>query len=242
MVVEKNEVEIGKLFQWGRVFEVVTGKNEVEALVYMRILGDADSNKARVYALRKSAELRRNLSTEGTDENVVLIRSIDEMDEKDLINYIGLFSLRDIRNNGFKEVKVSRPVQPKSNASLAKMEKYQQEIDEYPEKMQKALEKYMKKELEVLKKSLEGKSKEELYKEYKSSLTNDLCEHEALRAYNDMSVYLGCYTDDTYSKRFFGSFDEFDNLDTDLKNKFKAAYQSLEIPQDELKKLRAATP
>lgn len=242
MVVEKNDVDISRLFQWGRVFEVVTGKDKVEALVYMRILGDADSNKARVYALRKSAELRRNLNTDGTDENMVLIRSIDEMEEQDLINYIGLFSLREIRNNGFKEVRIPRPVQPKSNASLAKMEKYQQEVDEYPGKLQKALEKYMKKELDALKKSLEGKSKEELYKEYKSSLINDLCEHEALRAYNDMAVYLGCYTDDTYSTRFFESFDKFDNLDTDLKNKFKAAYQSLEIPQDELKKLRAATP
>lgn len=242
MAIEKNDVDISKLFDWGRVFEVTTGKSKKRnALIYMKLLGDADINKARVYALRKSAELRRNLSTEGTDENLVLIRGIDEMEESDLLNYIGFFSLREIRNRGFREVRITRPVEPKSNASLAKMEKYQKEVDEYPGKVQKALEEFMQKEVELLKKSLEGKPKEELYKKYKSDLITELCEQEAVRAYNDMTTYLGCYKDDTYTEKFFESFEKFDNLPSDFKQQVRAAYLSLEIPQDELKKLREAT-
>ena len=48
----------------------------------------------------------------------------------------------------------------KSNASLAKMEKYQEEVDNYHTRLREALEKYTKKELETLQKTLEQKDKE----------------------------------------------------------------------------------
>jgi hypothetical protein len=239
--VEKNDVEISKLFTWGRIFEVVNSENEVEARIYMRLLGDADANRARVHALRKSAELRRKLLDESSDERMSFIKPFDSMEVEDLQNYVVVFSMREITNDAYKNISVPKPKPPKSNASLAKMEKFQREVDDYPTQFKNAVEKQMQKEVAKLKKSLETDSKEVLYKKYMNTLIDELCEQEAINAYRNMELYLGCYKDSEYTEKFFPSFEVYDNLDTQVKLDFRAAYERLDIKTDELKKLREAT-
>jgi hypothetical protein len=241
MELEKNDVDISKLFDWGRVFEVVNPEGEVEALVYMKLLGDADSNRARVYALRKSAELRKSLWDESNTERWIYLKSIYELEHEDLINYIVFFSMRDINNRALKEVSVPRPKQPKSNAPLAKLEKFQKELDSYPDQLGKALVEFKQKEVEKMKTFLQTEDKEVLYKKYVKALIDEFCEQEAMKAYRDYEVYLGCFKDDSYKVRFFASFEDYDNLDTQIKNDFRAAYDTISIGTDQLKKLREAT-
>lgn len=248
-VVEKSDVDIRKLFQWGRVFEVVDPLKEdgTVALVYMKLLGDADLGRARVYAMRKSAELRRKLKDLDSDERVAYVRDINEVDKKDLINLITIFSGREIANKAKDKVKITPPRPPKSNAKLEKLEQFQKAVDEYPEKRTKAINDAIAKELLDLADSLENRSKEDLYREYVKLLIDEFCEREAIVAFEDMQTFLGCYTDDTYETRFFvnrdgeESFEEFNNLEPSIKTMFKDAYRSLDIEMSELKKLRRAT-
>lgn len=248
-VVEKNSVDIQKLFGWGRVFEIVNPTNEDEStLVYMKLLGDADLGVARVHAMRKSAEMRRKLKDDNSDERVAWVRSIEEVTVPDLVNLIVVFSGREIANVARAKVKLPTPKPPKTNAKLEKMEKFQEEVDKYPEKKSKAIAEAISKEVDNLKKSLETKSKEELYREYVKLLVDEFCEREAITSFEDMQTYLGCYTDDTYKTKFFRdsetnepSFDEFNNLEPSIKAQFKDAYRSIDIELSELKKLRRAT-
>lgn len=241
MEPEKNDVDISKLFVWGKEFHITNGKGEIEATVYMKLLGDADVNRARVYALRKSAELRKDLSNPDSDLRWATIQQIETMTEDDIANYILVFSMREISNTALKAIDIPFPKQPKSNASLAKMEKYQQEVDEYPAKRAEEVNKFVQKEVVKLKKSLLTQDKEILYKQYVNSLINEFCEREALRAYADMELYLGCFKDSDYKERAFATFEDFDNLDPSNKEEFKKAYDSLGIGMDDLKKLREAT-
>jgi hypothetical protein len=241
MEVEKNDVDISALFTWGRVFEVTNQEGNVESLVYMRLLGDADVNKARVHALRKSAELRRKLMDEDSDERLAYIKSIEELSLEDLKNYIIVLSMREITNASYKNIKVKKPVQPKSDASLAKQEKYQAELDEYPAKVRDAISVQMKKEVEALRETLASETKEGLYKKYVTTSIVELCEQEAINSYRNIEVYLGCYKDDEYKERYFSSLEEYDNLNTQVKIDFRAAFERLDIKMEELKKLREAT-
>ena len=241
MEIERNDVDINKLFNWGKVFVFQDGQGNDEALIYMRLLGDADVNKARVYALRKSAELRRELSDKDSDMRWATIKDIDALTEDDLVNYILIFSMREIQNNALRSVDVPFPKQPKSNARLATLEKYQKEVDEYPSKKAEAVAKVMHKEVEKLKKELLSEGKETLYRKYVNTLIDEFCEREALRAYSDMEVYLGCYRDDNYTDKFWPTFEQFDNLLTEQKTIVKEAYGKLSLGSDELKKLREAT-
>lgn len=242
MEVEKNEVDIEKLFTWGKEFDIEDSEGKVLAKVYMRLLGDADTNKARVYALRKSAELRKELSDVDSDLRWATIKQEDTMELEDLYNMITVFSIRQITNEASRQVSVPAPKPPRSNAALSKLEKYQKEIDEYPAKRAEAINKYIKKEVEVLRAFLAKEDKSALYRRYVNTLIDEFCEREAIRAYSDMEVYLGCYKDSDYSERFFSSFDKFDNLDEAQKDMFKTAYSRIGIGMDELKKLREATP
>jgi len=238
---EKNDVDISKLFYWGKVFDLLNSSGESEALVYMKLLGDADVNRARVYALRKSAELRKQLSDTDSDIRWAVIRQMDAMEVQDIINYILVFSMREITNGALKSVDIPLPKPPKSNASLAKMEKFQKEVDEYPTKRADAINKVIQKEVMKLTKYLETESKETLYRKYVNTLIDEFCEREAMNSYNDMEIYLGCFKDDEYKEHFFASFEEYDNLDGNQKAEFKKAYSQLGVGMDDLKKLREAT-
>jgi len=241
MDAERNDVDISRLFVWGKTFELLDSKGVVQALVYMKLLGDADVNRARVYALRKSAELRKELSNVDSDLRWATIQQMDVMTEEDLANYIIVFSMRDITNTALKEVDVPFPKAPKSNSSLAKMEKFQAEVDAYSQKKADAVNAFIKKEVDKLKKFLLTESKEVLYKRYVNTLIDEFCEREALRAYTDMELYLGCFRDENYKEKSFSSFEDFDNLGEETKNEFKKAYGTLGVGMDDLKKLREAT-
>ena len=239
MEVEKNEVNIEKLFNWSRVFEI--GEEENPIFIYMKVLGDADLNKTRVHALRESAKLRRELRDPNSDQYLVAIRDKEDLSKEDLVNYNVIFSAREITQNVWKNVKVPYPKQPKSDASLEEQERYQKEVDDYPKKKEEEFRKAINESESKLKKELQSKSDDDLYILYKKSVTNELCEQKAISAFKEMSVYLGCYKDDEFKDRFFESFEQLQNLEPAQKVEFLSAYQTLEMGTDEIKKLREAT-
>jgi len=241
MTVEKNDVDISKLFMWGKKFEITDMQDTVITTVYMRLLGDADLNRTRVYALRKSQELRKKLRDVNSEERLLYVMDKDETSKDQLISYIISFSMRDINNRAYKEVKIPRPKQPKSDAKLEKMEKYQQEIDDYPKKVGEAIGKFLNAEVTKLKKALDAESDASLYGMYVSLLIDEYCEQEAYRAYKDYELFLGCYKDEEYAERAWNTFEDYDNMPPEIKDQFKAAYQTLDVPTDDLKKLREAT-
>src|SRR5688572_17792334 len=125
--VEKNDVDINKLFIWGKKYDIVNAQGEVVYEVYMRLLGDADLNRTRVHALRKSQELRKKLRDVNSDERLLYVREKDELSKDELIYNVIALSMRDINNRAVREVKIPRPKAPRSDAKIEKMEKYQAE-------------------------------------------------------------------------------------------------------------------
>ena len=243
-IVEKNDVDISKIFDWGRVFEIVNPRDDsVESLVYMKILGDADLGIARVYALRKSSEMRRKLRDTDSDERIAYIKDSSELTKDELVNLGVAYSSREIIQQARQSVKLQSPKPPSSSASLEKMEKFQKEVDAYPAKKKALILKATEEGLDAIRKELGEKSLEDLYIKYVKLLIDEMCEQEALQAFKNMQVYLGCYKSDEYKteNRYFSSFDEFSNLEPVSKQRFKDAYDSIEIEMGELKKLRRAT-
>lgn len=242
-VVEKNDVDITPIFNWGRVFELIGDSDEKpEAIIYMKLLGDADLNRSRVFALRESGDLRRRLKDKTSDEYLAYIQDINDVEVSDMIGLITVFSLRDITKKAKDQVFIKRPKSPKSDASLEEMETFQKEVDEYPKKREDAIKSFIEKETALLRESLQKESKDAVYGKYIKLLMNELCEKKALDSFREMQTYLGCYKDSEYKEKFFGSFEEFANLPTEMKNRFMDAYSSLDIDPTELKKLRRATP
>lgn len=238
--VEKNDVDISPIFAWNKEFSIEGENGNIS--VYMRIVGDADINKARVSALRRSAELRRKLRDENSDERFAFVRNIDEVDEDTMISVVIVFSMRDLTEQSKEEVKLKIPKQPRSDAKTELHEQYQAEVDAYPAKYQEELRKIIEVKIEKLKKDLKKLSREALYKKYEQALIDELCERELMTAFREWTTFLSVYRDPELRVKFFDTFEEFANLPSDVKSDFIKEYSLLELTIDDLKKLRPVTP
>jgi hypothetical protein len=237
--VEFNDVNVAPLFAWSREFEVVW--DEIKVPVFMRILGDADLNRARVAALRKSAELRRKLKDIDSDERMAFIKDMDDLSVDQIVAVVAVFSMRDISERAQSKLKIKAPKQPRSDAKTSAHEKYQEEVDSYPARRQAELRSLLEKEVDILKKSLEQEPKEVIYKKYVNSMIDEMCEQEQLREFKAQCCYYGSYKNQELTERLFPSYEEFSNLQSDLKQQFLVEYAKLEMSGEELKKLQQVT-
>ena len=239
-IVERNDVDISPLFSWSKEFVVTSNGNETP--VFMRLLGDADMNRSRVAALRKSAELRRKLRDVDSDERLAFIKDIEDIEVESLVAVITVFSMRTLSEKAQSKSKIRPPKPPKSDAKTSVHERYQAEIDSYPIRRQEEIKELLNKEVEAMKNSLSAESKDTLYVKYVNAMIDEICEQELLKEFKAQCCYYGTYADSDLSKRLFSSFEEFDNLQPGLKQQFITEYSSLELHGEDLKKLQQVTP
>ena len=239
--IDKNDVDISKLFQWKAKFTVYDDRAGNSIETFVKVVGDTELNRARVYALRKSAELRKKLKTEDSDERLAFIPEIEFLDKQILLENLVLYMTKQLTLDTIKEVKVPLPKEPKTDASLEAQEKYQKEIDDYPEKREQEIRKVVEKKLSIARKNMDRKSKEELFKEFESHHINYLCENEMVSSYREMCTYFGTYKDENCKERLFPTFEDFQNLPSEIKIQFLENYSALEIGGEDLKKLLGVT-
>ena len=232
--IEKNDVDISKLFAWGMSMDLPTPKGN--RTVWIKILGDADVNKARIYALRKSAEMRRKMVDVDSDERVALIPLLDTANKNEVVELLLTLRVKEISEVAVESVELKYPAEPKSDASLEKQEKHQEVIDNFPEYVAELHRKAIDKEVTKERKRLKKLSTEELENLHIETLVGHVCETEMYKAFQDRSVWLACFQDEKYILPLFTEFDDFLNLPTDVKNQLVDFYGTLSIDIDTLKK------
>jgi hypothetical protein len=241
MDIEKSDVDLSKLFRWEGEVEIKDQKGDVATKVYMRIVGDKDLNQARVYALRQSADLRAKLRDKESDEYKAFIREALAADKENLLAGIKLLSMEEITRQARENVVVKFPKEPDTNASLEEQEKYQKTVDEFPEKFGDLVRKEAEKILKNLEKDLKKLSDEEIQNEYVSKTINYVCTQEMNRSFVDRCVFGATYRDSEFKEKYFLTFDNYENLATEVKEQLREGYQNLELGMQEIKKLPEAT-
>ena len=144
MNAEKNDVDVRRLFSWGTAFELSNPDTEEITMVYMRLVGDEDMNKARVYALRESKKLRETLRDTSTDESIALIPSFNDIPNKDIVEMVAMFSTRAMSKRAIRDVSMPLPKEPKDSATLEEHEEYQNKLDMYEGELELARIKYVR--------------------------------------------------------------------------------------------------
>jgi len=240
--VEKNDVDIAELFKWNKEVEIEDAVSGLKVKFYMRLLGDADLGKARVFAYRKSAELRRKLKDPNSDERVSLLVELEDFsDNKEvIINSILILRMQDLYQDAIRSVNLPEPKEP-SKEDLEKWEEYQKEVDEYPQRYKEAVTKEAEKIREEDMKELSLKSIDELYKTYESEVIGKLCQEEMNDNFYNMTIYLSTFRDKNFKVSAFKNFENYDNAHRNLKAKLKEEYRKLELGIETLKKLQEAT-
>jgi hypothetical protein len=239
--LEKNDVDISRLFHWGDVLEINNLMGETVIRIYMRVIGDADVNRARVFALRKSAEMRKRLRDPKSDEHLAYLPDFDTVNKEDLVESLLLMRIKDVTSQSTRSLEFKIPLEPDVDASLEEQEKYQKEMDDWPDKVDKMLKKAITKSMDKERERCMALTEKELIKEYTQATIERLCENEMFSAFQDICVYFSCYRDKKYKTKMFKSVEEFQNLPSEIKEKIVDFYNSLAIDLESLKKLPEAT-
>lgn len=233
--IDKNDVDISRLFYYQDKFELKL-KDDKTLPVYMRVIGDAELNQARVFALRESASLRKKLRTENSDEALAYLPDLDAIDKDDLVKVILASSYNDIIREANNEVKFNLPTEPKSTASLEEQEEYQEQVDNFDAEYNKLLTNKIEELVKIEEERLQKLSIEQLRKEAINKVINQLCELRMVERFQAMCTYFGTYRDPNYKERMFKSFDQFDNLPKSIKEQLTKFYNQLELDEVTLKK------
>lgn len=240
--IEKNDVDISKLFLWNREVEIKNDAGEVLKTVWMRLVGDADLNRARVISLRESSKIREALKTENSDEHMAYIAPLKFSNKENIIAGIKLLNMGDYMDEARTGVIVKFPVEPASDASLEEQEKYQKTIDEFPLRWDKDLDKELKKIDKRESAKLSELDEETLKKEYVDKLIGYICQSIMNSTFHSYCTYFGTYEDQKFRRKAFRSYDDYSNISPKTKQQLEDAYKELEIAVPELKKSQGATP
>ncbi len=232
--IEKNDVDISKLFKWGQSMTLATPKGNVT--IWLKILGDADTNRARIYALRRSTEMRAKLLDLDSDERIALIPVLDISNKTKVVELLLTLLVKEIAAEADKNVKIVYPKEPTSSASLEEQEKHQAVIDDFPTYVTNLTKKAINKEVVKERKRLNKLSKKELEELYIETSVSNICEGEMYNAFQNKAVSMSCFQDDNYIVPMFSDFNDFLDLPTEVKNQIVDFYATLAIDVDTLKK------
>ena len=233
---EKNDVSLDKLWKYGNKITILDRKGTT-ATLFMRLVGDAELNRARVFALRKSAELRNKLRDVTSDEYIAYVPEAGSIERGVLQNTALTLCIQGFTREALRDLPpIPLPAEVKADATLEEQEEHQKEVDAYPQRRSDSIRDFVARRVDEETKALDKLTDQELANHYKKLIINDLCEQEMLKRYQEMCIYFGTYKDKNYSERLFTSFELFDNIPSDVKDQLSDAYTNLDISAEELKK------
>ena len=232
--MEKREL-LEQLFTYTKELPILDHKGEVKETLWQRLVGDNDLQKARNAGLRYSALMRKQLRNKDSDEYLIYIDSLTDLTKEELVNFILMEVLFEIRGKVERELYVEEPIAPGSGSTQEEQEAYVKEYDNFNNaRIEKLNEKVMQ-ELQELQTTLNARPLAEIVLEAQRAKENSLCSNRLQEVYLEMVAYLGTYTDETYSERVFPSYKKFINIAESLKKQVIEGYSALEISSVSLK-------
>lgn len=233
---EKNDIDISRLFVWGKKVELIDSDGDVIIELYMRVISDEDLNRARVFALRKASELRKKLKLPDSDERLAYILEKEDFDAESIIETILVTELPDLASKIFTTINIPFPREPRSDSSQEIIEKYQEELDTYEDRRTIAIRGELDKITKQRREEYLGMGMDKLYKMYESSIINDLCQKEMLNQFKNYTVFCACFTDEEFKNKLFQEVSNISKLPSELRDQLINTYDRLDISTEDLKK------
>ncbi len=228
---------LAKLFKWKKHIQY----EDID--FYLRIVGDQTVEDTRQASLIESRKVRRAMRDPNSNEYLVHIDPMKDLDDDELKSAIIFQAARDVFRD-YTATTPKRVIPPlKTNPTLEEQEQYQQALEDrdkdYIEEVQQHVEKWRQRFME----GLDKVPREVLERQYTKYKTDRISEEVFNRTFEDYIVASSIYKDPEYKQRAF-TFEEFCSLPNDVKMVFKEAYGTIMLEPDELKKSQspAASP
>ncbi len=230
-----RRVNLQDLFRWKQELHVTDHNGEQVLTVYQRVVSDKEYEEARLHALRQSRKVRLALRDPETDEHAALMENLEVSSKQQITNVILINKFQQMHSAADDMVQIQMPKHPGTNASVEQMEEYEHAVDEYNQKRAEELMEHLDKIQQKEQEKLEELSNEELIELAAKSMENQICTNVVNEILRDYQVYLGTYADKAYKNRYFISFEDFQELASQVKEQLIRGYNSLKMVPEELK-------
>ena len=233
--IEKNDVDISKLFQYTSETMLPLPSGDI-ITVYQKLNGDAQTNRARVHALRESSKLRDDLNNPKWKDRGAYVPSIRKFKKDEVVDLILSLQLREISADAISSTNIPEKPDLDGDATLEEHEERQKYIDGYEEVFSKEVGEKVERELKSRRKELNKINKDLLIKSYETVIIGQHATEVYTTAYLNMNTYFGTFTDVECKTQVTKTYEEFLNLPSVIKDVLLEGYAALEINSIELKK------
>lgn len=220
---------INKLFAWTKTTDLKNQAGETVIQIYQRLVGDSDVQKARLFALRNSRELRLKFRDTTSDEYVALVTPVDDLDHDAILTLLLVDSVDGVKQEIDKTFYFPEPTEPDEYASNAEHEDYAHRWTAWEDERNLAYNKLLVEKMDALKVKLEELDDEELHRRAKVMRIEALCDQELKSKFVEMCVVLGTYADANYQKHLFATYHDFAIQPDTLRSQVLAGYAELEM-------------
>jgi len=227
--------KLSKLFRWHRKVEIREGDKVLET-VYVRLVGDAEFQEAKIAALKRSKQLRTQLRNKDSNDYQASFSDLDSLTRDELTMGITFGEIPDYRDEGLLTLPEREVPELPDNPTLEQQEEHETKLEELQAERAKTLTEFIEKRAEERKEEI-GKVEDidKLREMYVHSVINMKCSEEFTRAFREYQVFKGTFADNKFKTLAFDDFDDFDGCAPQLKSQLISAYVSLEMTGEDLK-------
>lgn len=219
---------LSKLFKWKKQIQY----EGVD--FYLRIVGDQTIEDTRQAALLESRKMRKALRDKNSNEYLVHLDPMHDLDDEELMAAIVLAAARDVYRD-YTAVTPKPILDPLGDhPSLEEQEQHQEAQQKRDEDYIKHVQEYVESWRQKFMEGLQKAPRDVLERQYAKYRTDAVCEQIFNKTFEDYLVSASVYLDEHYTQRAF-TYTEFRELPNEVREVFRDAYTSMNIDPDDLK-------
>lgn len=232
---------LSDLLKWKKSVSLVDENNKELMTVWIRVLGDWDTQQAfkaaRVASNNKRAHLRDPSTSDYQDE----VLPVEEFSREDKCEVIRTARRTTFTSEAFAKIeredlpKIEEVAKEPDAPSLEEQEELDKLIEKQNNDYGKSIDAYIEDRLKVLDKELESYNDEELTKLAIYEISNVIPYSIFMEELNAQKLLRGTYMDEKCKERAFQEESDVYNLHPLIKAQLISAFSELELNPDEIK-------
>lgn len=223
-----TELLMSKLFQWKTSLVIE------DVPFYIRVVSDQVIEDARKISLLEARKLRRQLRDETTDDYLIHIDPLLDLDDEELRELLLTYGMQEIMRNYMQTT--PRVVLPSlgDNPTQVEQEEFEAAKEAQDKEYLEQLQEYVKAWRTEYEETLMKRERSTLFSMARNARVDQICQDLFSTLFEEYVVAASVYTDDKYKTRAF-TLEQYKMLPRAIKQKFLDAYNNMTIPADDIK-------
>lgn len=228
MAASNMDTLMAKLFRWKTSIDIEG------VTFYIRIVSDQVIDDARKYALLGSRNLRRDLRNVNSDDYLIYLDPLADLDADQLRTLNTSIAMREIMrdylNNNPRPQLDPLPTNPSQEMQEEHEAARLQREDDYI----KGMTEYVENWREDYQEALAARDYDYLLNMARKNRVDQVCEEKFSSMFEEYVVCESVFTDKNYKEKMF-TLDQFRELPNDVRVKLRDAYNNISIAPDQVK-------